>query len=49
MDKDICTIRVVFPVESDEQAIEVKRKIKEVVKDDPDAQIHFALMPTPPR
>lgn len=45
---EICSIRIVFPVESDEKAIECKKKIQEALKDLPDAQIHFSLMPAPP-
>ena len=41
---EICTIRIVFPVESDEKAIEYKRKIKDVLSDISDVQIHFAIM-----
>lgn len=46
-EKEICTIRIMFPVDSDEQAIGYKKKIAEVLKDNSDAQIHFALVPTP--
>lgn len=45
--KEICTIRIMFPVTSDEQAIEYKKKIGEVLAEIPDAQIQFSLM-TPP-
>lgn len=47
--KDICTIRIIFPVESDEKAIDAKKKIVEVLSDIEGVQIHFALMPTPAR
>lgn len=43
--KEVCSITVVFPVDSDEQAIGCKKKIQEVVKDNPDAQIRFMMMP----
>ncbi len=46
MDKDkqeICTIRIIFPVDSDDQAIEIKKKISEILKDKSDAQIQFGL------
>ena len=52
MDKskqEICTIRIMFPVETDEQAIEYKRKIAAVLQDKPDAQIQFSLMDMPVR
>ncbi|GAI74609.1 unnamed protein product, partial [marine sediment metagenome] len=42
--KEICTIRILFPVESDEKAIEYKRKIAAILSDIPDAQIQFSLM-----
>ena len=42
--KEICTIRIMFPVDSDAEAIEIKAKIKEVLGDKPDAQIQFGLM-----
>lgn len=45
--KEICTIRIMFPVNSDEQAIDYKKKIADILKDEPAAQIHFALVPTP--
>jgi len=38
-----------FPVTSDEQAVEYKRKIQEVLKDVPDASIQFGLMTGPPK
>jgi len=51
--KQLCTIRIGFPVNSDEQAIEYKKKIAEVLAEIPDAQIQFSLMtarerPLPP-
>ncbi len=45
--KDICTIRIAFPVESDEQAIEYKKRLSAILSDIPDAQLHFSLMPVP--
>ncbi|GAI70890.1 unnamed protein product [marine sediment metagenome] len=45
--KELCTIRIMFPVESDEKAIEYKRKIAEVLSEIPDAQIQFSLMSPP--
>lgn len=41
--KQICTIRIMFPVESDEQAIEYKRKISDALSDKPEARIEFSL------
>ena len=52
MDKDkteICTIIIVFPVESDEKALAYKKKIAEVLADSKDAQIHFSLMTGQPQ
>lgn len=45
--KQLCTIRVVFPVETDEDAISYKQKITSVLAQVPDAQITFGLMNTP--
>lgn len=45
--KELCTIRIMFPVESDEQAIEYKRKIAAILSEIPDAQIQFSLMNAP--
>lgn len=45
--KELCTIRIVFPVVQDEQALIVKKKIKEITSDIEGVQIHFALMDMP--
>lgn len=45
--KELCTLRLIFPVVSDEQAIEVKSKCRLLLVDIPDAQIHFAIVPMP--
>ncbi|GAH66594.1 unnamed protein product [marine sediment metagenome] len=47
--KELCTIRIMFPVESDEQALNAKKQIAEALKGIEDVQIHFAIMPTPTR
>lgn len=44
-DSEVCTIRIMFPIESDEQAISYKKRIAEVLVDKPEAQIHFAISP----
>jgi len=44
----ICTIRIMFPVDTDEQAISYKRKINDVLADIPNARVEFALMSRPP-
>ena len=45
--KEICTIRIIFSAISDEQAIEYKKKIANVLKDTPDAQMQFTIMSSP--
>lgn len=45
--KDVCMIRIVFTVESDEQAIAAKKSIAEALKDIEGVQVHFALTPPP--
>lgn len=50
MDKDkpeVCQIRIMFPVQSDEQAIEYKKKITALLAEIADAQIQFSLIPMP--
>jgi len=44
--QEICSIRIMFPVESDEQAIEYKKKIVDVLSEIQNAQIQFSLMNT---
>jgi len=44
---EVCTIRVMFPVESDEQAILIKRSIQDLLKGMSDSQVHFGIMPNP--
>ena len=45
--KQICSITVIFPVESDDQAIDVKKKIGEVVGDTADVMIDFRIRGLP--
>lgn len=45
---DICSIRIMFPVESDEQAINYKKKITALLAEIPEAQIQFSLSSIPP-
>ncbi|GAI93373.1 unnamed protein product [marine sediment metagenome] len=45
--RDICSIRIMFPVVSDEQAIEYKKKITALLADIPDAVIQFSLNTSP--
>lgn len=42
--QEICIMKVIFPVKSDEQAIDCKKKIKSALADIPEAQIDFRLM-----
>lgn len=44
----VCSIRIMFPVNSDEQAISYKKKISDVLADIPQARIEFSLMSRPP-
>lgn len=46
---EICTIRIMFPVTSDEQALDCKKRIRESLKDIPDVQTQFSIMDTPIR
>jgi len=43
----VCSIRIGFPVESDEQAIEYKKRISEVLADISKARIDFNLVTVP--
>jgi len=45
--KQICQIQVMFPVESDEKALELKKKVDELLVDTESSQVHFTLMPLP--
>lgn len=45
---EICSIRIMFPVKSDEAAIEYKKKIAAILADIPDAQIQFSIMSAAP-
>lgn len=47
--KQICTLRIAFPVDTDEQAIEYKKKITGILAEIQDAQIQFSLMNAPPQ
>lgn len=45
--KQVCTIRIMFPVTTDEQAIEYKKKIGDILADSPQARIEFSIMSRP--
>jgi len=44
----VCRIIVTFPVQTDEQALAVKRQIADTISELPDGQIQFTLMTLPP-
>lgn len=44
---ELCTIRIAFPVETDDQAIEYKKKISDVLSDIPQVRIEFNLTTVP--
>ena len=44
----VCIIKIVFPVESDDSAIDYKKKIAALLVDLPDVNIQFSLMAGPP-
>lgn len=46
-EKELCQIRIMFPVESDEEAIACKKKIKEALADKSDAQVQFSITTSP--
>lgn len=45
--KQICTLRILFPIETDEDAISYKQKITSILSQIPDAQINFSLTTVP--
>ncbi len=47
--KEICSIRMMFPVDSDEQAIEYKKKIAAIIASIPEAQVHFTITSATPK
>lgn len=44
----VCSIRIMFPVVNDEQAIEYKKKVSIALADIPQARIEFSLITPPP-
>jgi len=42
--KEICMIKIMFAVDSDEEAIAIKAKIKEALGNKPDVQFDFRIM-----
>ena len=45
--KQVCSIRIMFPVDTDDQAIAYKKQISEVLADLPDARVEFTLATVP--
>jgi len=45
--KEICSIRIMFPVINDDVAIEYKKKISSLLAEIPEAQIQFSLNSIP--
>lgn len=46
--KQICMLKILFSVDSDDEAIEYKKKIAAIVMGLPEVQIDFRLMNAPP-
>ena len=49
MASEICSIRIMFPVNSDEEALAVKKKITEAVSNIPDVHTNFSISTLPPK
>jgi len=47
--QQVCTIRVGFVVDTDEQAIAYKKKIGDILADMPQARIEFSINSVPAR
>lgn len=45
--KEVCSMRIVFPIVSDEQALDIRKGVKVLLQDIPDAQVHFSIIPSP--
>lgn len=45
--QEICTIRIMFPVKSDEHAIVYKKKIAEILSDNPETLMDFNIKTMP--
>ncbi len=44
IEKQVCIIKIVFPVSSDDEAIKVKKKIASTLTEIPETVINFSLM-----
>lgn len=47
--QELAMFTIVISVKSDEQAIDIKKKISDVLKDIPDVRMDFRIMTTPPK
>ena len=45
--QEVCTITILFPIESDDHAIDVKKKIGAVLKEVPDVMVDFRIRGIP--
>ena len=46
--KQLCQIRIMFTVDTDDEAIDVKKKISTLLADTPDISVNFSLTNAPP-
>ena len=44
LNQDICSIRIMFPVTSDEQAFELRKSIKLLLPDIPESNFDFRII-----
>ena len=47
--KQVCTIQIAFPVKDDNEAIQLKHKIEQVLQDTPTARVDFRITTLPTR
>jgi len=47
--KQVCTIRIMFQVDADEEAIDCKKKVEAALGDNTEARFEFGLMTMPSR
>jgi len=45
--KEVCSIRIMFPVDTDEQAIDYKKKIAALLAEIPESVLNFSLATVP--
>jgi len=45
--KQVCSMQIMFPVDTDEEAIAYKKKVGEVLADIPNSRIEFRLTSIP--